>query len=142
MRKIIRTSHQIEAPIQNVWSYIAKGDQVEAWLPIIAESSLAEGNRRFCRMQDGAPLEETILKSDANYTFLYSIDKQESFPTANMVGTIRLQESQTGTTELSWDLEFDIEDEAIYNEFRTTVEQVYAASAAQLQQLSREPINA
>ena len=137
MRKVIKTSHQIQSPIQAVWSIIAQGDKVESWLPIISESSLAEGNRRTCRLQDGSPIEETILKSDSNFTFLYAIDKQESFPIDNAVGIIRLAEGAQGGTELFWDLEFDVEEEAVFNEFRNTVEQVYAASAVQLQEISR-----
>ena len=137
MRKVIKTSHQIESPIQAVWSIIAQGDKVESWLPIISESTLGDGNRRYCSLQDGSRIEETILKSDINYTFLYAIDKQESFPIENAVGLIRLAEGAQGGTELFWDLEFDVAEEALFNEFRTTVEQVYAASAAQLQEISR-----
>ena len=95
--------------LKKVWATIAQGDGVESWIPIIKSSQLIEGNRRYCQMHEGGDLEETILKSESNKTFMYSIDKQEAFPAKDIVGTIRVEELTANKTKLHWDLELTVE---------------------------------
>ncbi len=132
MKKFISTEHEISVPAESVWSKIAKGDGVERWMPIIKSSRLAEGNRRYCEMHEGGKLEETILKSESTKTLLYSIDKQEAFPAKNMVGSMHVEPLGPDRAKLSWNLELDVDDEAIFSELKKNIEQVYQMSAAKL----------
>ncbi len=141
MRKTIKTVHAIDAPVDAVWEIIQRGDGVEQWIPVIGNSRLDGTNRRVCTMKDGAPLEETILKSDASRIFMYSIDKQVSFPVDKPVGMIRL-EPDGGRTRMYWDLEFDISNEELETEFAKTVSGIYTASSQKLEELARNQLAA
>lgn len=142
MKQVIQTTHNILAPADQVWPIISRGDQVEAWIPIIANSQLQEGNKRHCDMQDGSPLEETVLKSEHLRTFMYSIDRQEAFPVSSALGTIRLESTPENNTTLYWDLEFELTQPEAFEEFKQSVEQIYAASATKLEALATAPVNA
>jgi len=132
MKRFISTQHQIAAPVAQVWDTIAKGDGVEAWLPIIKSSRLEGGNRRFCEMHEGGNLEETILVSEGTKTFMYSIDKQEAFPATDIVGTMRVSELANNQTQLLWDVEMEVESEETFVQLKQNIEQVYQMSAAKL----------
>ncbi|MEM9326601.1 MAG: SRPBCC family protein [Bacteroidota bacterium] len=141
MKKTIKTVHSIDAPVHKVWDYIQRGDGVEVWLPIVGSSRLEGTNRRFCTLQDGAPLEETILKSDDLHIFMYSIDRQASFPVNRPMGTMRLESSGEGTT-LFWDLEFELIDEEAEAAFSAQVEEIYASAAQKLELLAKGQVAA
>ena len=135
MKRFISTQHEIAAGPEKVWSTIAKGDGVEAWLPIIKSSELKEGNRRFCEMHEGGKLEETILVSEGTKTFMYSIDKQEAFPAQNIVGTMKVEPLEGNKTRLFWDVEMDVEGDEVFDEIRQNIEQIYQMSAAKLSEV-------
>ena len=132
MQRFISTQHEISAPVEKVWATIAQGDGVESWIPIIKSSELVNGNKRLCKMHEGGDLEETILKSETNKTFMYSIDKQEAFPAKDIVGTIRVEELDANKTKLYWDLELTVEEDVVFEELKKNIEQIYQMSAAQL----------
>ena len=124
MKRFISTQHEIAASVEKVWSKIAQGDGVEAWLPIIKASKLEGGNRRVCEMHEGGNLEETILASEGTKTFMYSIDKQEAFPAKGIVGTMRVEELTEGKTKLYWDVEMEVEGDEVFAELRKNIEHV------------------
>ncbi|MEL6483791.1 MAG: SRPBCC family protein [Bacteroidota bacterium] len=136
MKRFITTEHEINAPIEKVWAKIAQGDGCENWLTIIQDSRLEEGNRRVCTMHEGGDLEETILKSDQNKTFMYRIDKQEAFPASDIVGLIRLEEIEQGRTKLLWDVEMFVEADEAFSQIKAMTEQVYADSATKLESIA------
>ena len=112
---------------------------MEDWIPVISESRLAENNRRFCKFEDGSPLEETVLKASHLYTYMYSIDKQEKFPASNILGTIRLEEKSSGETTLYWDLELDVESNDVFDQIKPGIESIYASEAENLERNSLIP---
>lgn len=132
MKRFISTQHTIAAPANQVWKTIAQGDGVEAWLPIIKSSTLRDGNRRLCELQEGGDLEETILASEGTQTFMYSIDKQEAFPAQHIVGTMRVAAASDSTSTLFWDVEMDVASDEVFAELKQNIEQVYQLSAAKL----------
>ena len=136
MKRFIRTEHQVNAPLEKVWAKIAQGDGVENWIPIIKSSKLDGGNRRLCEMIEGGDLEETILASEVNKTFMYSIDKQEAFPASDITGTIKLADLGEGKTQLNWDLELDVDGDEVFSELRAQIEQIYQLSAAKLSEVA------
>lgn len=136
MQRFIRTEHEINAPIDQVWAKIAQGDGVENWLPIIKSSKLEGTNRRSCELFEGGNLEETILKSDVTKTFVYRIDKQEAFPAKDIVGVMRVEELGQGKTKLYWDVEMQVETEESFSALKENIEQVYKMSAAKLSEVA------
>lgn len=136
MKRFISTQHEIAAPVDQVWTAIAKGDGVEAWIPIIKSSKLEGGNRRFCEMHEGGNLEETILVSEGTKTFMYSIDKQEAFPAKDIVGTMRVTELADNKTKLFWDVEMKVEGDEVFAELKKNIEQIYQMSAAKLSEVA------
>ncbi len=132
MKRFIQTQHEVAAPVQNVWETIAKGDGVEAWLPIIKSSRLEGDNGRLCEMHEGGNLEETILASEVTKTFMYRIDKQQAFPASNIVGTMKVEALADDKTTLFWDVEMEVESEEVFAALKPQIEQIYQMSAAKL----------
>lgn len=140
MKKVIKTTNKIEAPIDQIWAHVRTGEGVDTWLPIIT-SCRVEGNKRYCTTAEGK-LDETILKSDdQEKVFQYSISKQELFPVTDIVGTMRLEAVNDQQTQLHWDIEFDIEDESLFPGIKEGIEGLYAAGAAGLGQLANEAVS-
>jgi len=139
MKKSIQTTHTLNAPIENVWSLIRTGKNWENWLPILTGSRV-DGNLRYCDLEGGDTLEELFLANDAEKTFIYSIEKQESFPGKNFVGLIRLEKANENTTTMSWSLDLEVENEEIFEMLQEKISGVYIASAARLAVLAAEPV--
>ena len=141
MKKGIQTKHDINAPIEAVWDLIKTGEQWEAWLPILAGSNV-EGNSRTCDVPtpDGQidVLEELFLASDLEKTFLYQINKQQSFPATDIVGYIRLVENGA-TTTMYWSVQMNVESEEVFAALKGQIEEIYGAGAAKLQELATVP---
>ena len=137
MKKFIQTVNTIEAPVDAVWAQIRTGENVDTWLPIIT-SCRVEGNKRYCTTEDGA-LDETILKSDdQEKVFQYAIGEQNLFPVTGIKGTMRLREVDEQTTNLFWDLEFDLQDENLFGDIKEGIEGLYTAGALGLGQLANQ----
>ena len=135
MKKSIKTTHTLAAPLDQVWDLIKTGEQWERWLPILTGSRV-EGNQRYCDMENGDVLEERFLASEAERTFIYAIDKQASFPATNIVGMMRLEATDDTHTTLHWSVDMDVADEATFQGLRQNIEGLYEASASQLQSLA------
>lgn len=136
MNKEIKTIHQINAPIDAIWSHLRTGQNVNHWLPIIT-SCRVEGERRYCTTEEGE-LEESILLSDDNKkVFKYSIDQQNLFPIKNIVGTMQLRSNSSDGTDLHWNLNFDIENEHLFPEIKSAIEGLYHLGAKGLESISK-----
>jgi len=140
MKKSIQTTHILNAPINNIWNLIKSGERWENWLPILTDSRI-DGNIRYCDLEGGDTLEELFLSNETEKTFIYSIEKQESFPGNNFVGLIRLVEKDNQTTTMYWSLDLDVETEETYLILHEKISEIYAASAARLGVLAAEPIS-
>ena len=134
MHKSIRTKHQINAPLESVWSLIKSGANWENWFPILTGSRV-EGNKRFCDLENGDTLEESFLASNAEKTFIYTVHRQQSFPAENIVGIMRLENHQNKTI-LNWSVEMDVENEETFDTLKEQIAQMYGVSAAQLEVLA------
>ena len=138
MRKAIQTIHKIEAPVETVWDLIKSGEKWENWLPILTGSKV-DGNNRTCEVPtpDGNKdvLEELFLASGVEKTFIYQINKQQSFPATDIVGYIRLVEENDATT-LYWSVEMTVESEEVFAALRGQIEEIYATGASKLQELA------
>lgn len=137
-KKKIKTSHTINAPIEKIWANISKASDVHKWLPMIETCSLdgqGEGAKRVCTTENGM-LNETILKIDhENKTFQYAIDEQTLFPISDVVGTMLLSDDN-GKTVLEWNLDFSLQDEAVFSMIEQGITGMYAAGAAGLEKIS------
>lgn len=59
----IRTSIEVEAPIEEVWAKIADLGGVTAMISFLVDAEV-DGDRRVCTMADGGKLEEEIISVD------------------------------------------------------------------------------
>ena len=138
MKKSIQTVHKIVAPVENVWEFIKSGEKWEKWLPILSGSEVV-GNSRTCDMptEDGNKdvFEELFIASDAEKTFIYQINKQQSFPADDIVGYIRLTETGDFTT-MYWTVEMSIDSEEVFAPLKEQIEGIYASGAAKLEDLA------
>lgn len=138
MKKGIQTKHEIQAPITAVWDLIKTGEQWEDWLSILVGSNVI-GNTRTCNVPtpDGKQdiFEETFLASNLERIFIYQINKQQSFPAADLIGCIKLQEDGNKTI-MYWSIEMSVESEDIFDELKTQIEHVYAEGVKKLEELA------
>lgn len=135
MTHTISTKHTINAPIDRVWANISKAIGVNEWLPVITACKL-DGDKRVCSTEQG-DMNETILKVDnENKLFQYAIDSQPLLPIGNIIGTMQVFELN-GKTQLNWDLNFTIQDEAMLPMVKQAVEGMYAAGANGLENISQ-----
>jgi len=137
MRKVIQTTHEINAPIGKVWDLIKTGERWEEWIPILSGSKI-ENNTRYCEVANSDDvLEERFLASDAEKTFIYSIDRQHSFPATDIIAIIRLEENED-KTNMYWTAEMlPMNDEAAIG-LAQQIPEIYAASAAMLENLANQ----
>ena len=135
MKKEIQTKHRINANIESVWNFIKTGEKWENWLPILTGSRV-EGNSRFCDLHNGDVMEEKFLASNVEKTFIYSIEKQESFPARDIVGIIKLEEGDDTGFDLLWSVELEVDDNDTYLALKENIEGIYSSSAAELQKLA------
>ncbi len=140
MKKKIKTTHQLNADLDQVWSNVRTGAEWEKWLPILSDSSIegeGKGAKRVCRMHDGNELFETILESDdQKKTFQYQIDKQSFMPISDVVGTMKFSGDGEETT-LEWNVEFEVASEEIFNQVKPGIEEIYSTSSQKLAEISR-----
>ncbi len=138
MKKGIQTKHNIHAPINAVWDLIKTGAKWEDWLSILADSNV-DGNTRTCGVPtpDGGKdvFEEIFLATDLEKTFVYQIQKQQSFPASDIIGYIQLEE-QGDNTKMFWSVEMDVESDEIFNELKEKIEHIYAEGASNLEKLA------
>ncbi len=137
MKKSIKTLHTLNAPVLATWNLIESGAEWEKWFTRLTGSNV-EGNMRYCNLEGGDTLEELFLSHRAEKTFIYSVEKQNSFPATNLVGIIRLEEVDENTTKLFWTLELDVETEEIFTQMKEMVSAAYSDAAARLEQLALE----
>jgi len=139
MKRGIQTKHEINAPLNAVWDLIKTGARWEDWLPILAGSKV-EGNSRTCDVPapDGSTtdvFEEIFLASDLEKTFVYQINKQQSFPATDIVGYIKLEENGDATT-MYWSVEMTVESDEVFGGLKGQIEEIYAMGAGKLQELA------
>ncbi len=133
MKKTIKTTNFVDAPLDKVWSKVGPGTHMDKWMPIVTTCTV-DGDKRVCGTHESGTLYETILQSDdKKKVFQYRIDKQEMLPVTNIIGTMKLSEKDGGT-QLDWDLEFDIseEHEAAFPEIKKNTEGLYQIATGSL----------
>ncbi|MEL6190506.1 MAG: SRPBCC family protein [Bacteroidota bacterium] len=139
MKKVIETTHLLNAPMEEVWAHIKTGANWENWLPLLSSSEMkgeGEGAKRVCYTQDGHALQETIVTSnDETKTFQYSIDEQEMLPMKDILGTIQLSE-KAGQTQMDWKVDFELLVEEALPEVKVNIEEIYKQAAAKLDELA------
>ena len=82
-------------------------------------------------------MDETILKIDHDQKlFQYSIDKQPLLPIENIIGTMKVTE-MNDKTELSWNVDFTIQDETMLPMVRQVIKGMYEAGANGLEIISQ-----
>lgn len=138
MKKIIKTQHQIDAPIDKLWANISKASGVNTWLPVITSCSLegqGEGAKRICSSEQGDLLEKIVKIDHERKIFQYAIEQQPFFPITNILGTMTVSESM-GKSQLNWDLAFDLTDESAFPMIKEAIEGMYSTGAMGLETIS------
>lgn len=139
MKKIINTTHTIEATPERVWDIVSTGDGVDIWFPAITSCRLegnGEGAKRICGSAAG-DLYETIEKIDhTNRTFQYSINQQAMLPVTNILATM-IVKGEHDQTRLDWIFECTLLDETQGEVVQQTIQELYAAGASGLEKAAQ-----
>ncbi|MEO1012983.1 MAG: SRPBCC family protein [Bacteroidota bacterium] len=134
MKKVIKTQFDLEAPLQYVWKLIKTGERWEDWFSILSGSKV-EGRKRTCELYNGDCLDEIFTVSDAEKTFIYHVNQQQTFPAEDIVGIIRLQEKGK-KTRMYWSVEMTVSSDEVFSELKPQIEQMYAEAANTLNELA------
>ena len=102
----IEVRKTIAVPPEMLWATIARGTGVHDWFAVIT-SCRVEGNQRFCTMEGGGALQETLLGTDnATRTFRYSVDKHP-LPWGPVQCVMQVMEAGMGKSEIVWQARLD-----------------------------------
>ena len=139
MKRIINTTHIIEATPERVWDIISTGDGVDIWFPAITSCRLegnGEGAKRVCGSAAG-DLYETIEKVDHTHrTFQYSINQQVMLPVTDILATM-IVKGEHNQTRLDWIFEYTLLDETKGELVQQTIRDLYAAGASGLEKAAQ-----
>lgn len=139
MHTSIRTTHRIQASAQRIWENISKASGVDTWLPAIKSCRLqgtGEGATRICGSEQGELTEKILAIDHGKKVFRYAIEKQPFFPITQVIGTMSVSGDEHMTL-LSWDLDFDLSDEAMFPMIKEAVEGMYQSGAKGLEEISK-----
>jgi carbon monoxide dehydrogenase subunit G len=104
---------QINIPAEKAWATIRQFDGVDTYLPAVASCRVegeGVGAKRFCTLQDGVKLDETLEHLDDDQcTLIYSIVDGE-MPFKNYVGTVQVNDLGNGQSEVEWKSSFEVGD--------------------------------
>ena len=70
--------------------------------------------------------------------FQYAIVEQHIFPVTNIIGTVKLEAIDEQSTNLLWDVQFDIADEHQFPPIKEGIEGLYAMGAQGLEALVKK----
>jgi uncharacterized protein YndB with AHSA1/START domain len=116
MHETVNINSVIKASPDKVWEMISAIGGLDQWFPII-ESCNVEGEgegvgaTRICVLGNGATLYERVEEIDHEAKrFCYTIT-ESPMPISNYLGTVKLDSTADGNTELTWSAEFDVDEE-------------------------------
>ncbi|MGX9356662.1 SRPBCC family protein [Roseobacteraceae bacterium S113] len=134
----VQANRKIPIAADKLWDTVNRMTGMEAWYPsLIRESEVQDADssqpKRVCIMQDGGELKERIiLRDDATRTFSYAIDSHP-LPAKNVVGTIRIDDLEDGTSHVSWSANM-ILDPASSEQISAMVQGMYENGLASLEE--------
>ena len=109
-KMMIEVKKTIAVAPDKVWPTIAKASGISIWFPVITACRV-EGNQRYCTMQGGGELEETMLSTDnATRTFTYSVDKHP-LPWGPAYCVMKVNDAGMGKSEIIWSSSFECTDD-------------------------------
>lgn len=128
--KSVVTTMTINAPADQVWALISKGNGLEKWFSAIESCELdgaaTAGAKRICKTFQGNVLKETILAVDHKaMVFQYSIDEQDMLPTKDVMGTIHVSAISPRQTNVTWLANYKLLDENMEIAVATGLDQLY-----------------
>jgi Polyketide cyclase / dehydrase and lipid transport len=106
----------IDAPLEDVWSWLDDFTSWHAWISRIDMTVMAEGRTqgpvgsvRILHREDGTVIrEKLVMKDDLRHTMAYCFDGPHPYPVRRYVGTVRLEPvTTTGATYVHWSGDFD-----------------------------------
>ena len=111
-KMMIEVKKTIAAPPDKVWPTVANADGLKEWFPVITACRV-EGNQRYCTMQGGGDLQETMISTDnATRTFTYRVDKHP-MPWGPAHCVLKVNDAGKGKSEIIWTSSFEcVEDTA------------------------------
>ena len=105
----------VEVPVEQAWAAIRGIDGLDRWFPIIHGCTVkgsGVGALRILDIGDGAELHDQIQEiDDAARKFVY-LRTVHPFPCDRYVGTVVVEESGPGRSEVTWTIETDVAPEA------------------------------
>ncbi len=112
----MKTSEQtvdktINVSLQEAWTVISSGENVDKWLAPKVTSCHVEGNKRICGTAKGDLIEYIDLVDHDNKSFHYRMPKHHVVPAQNIVAVMKVTETDSGHAHIYWNWKFEVEEE-------------------------------
>ncbi len=113
MKKSQQTVTQIiDVSPDAAWKVIGAVDGVDKWLAPMITSCRIDGNKRICGTESGEFIEGIEKVDHASRVFQYSIPEQHMMPVKNILGTMKVHETEDGKASIEWSWLFEVEESA------------------------------
>ena len=105
-----KIAQTINVSPEEAWKVIGAVKGVDQWLAPITACRV-EGDKRYCTTEAGE-FSEDILKVDhENRVFQYAIPSQNMIPVQNILGEMKVSQTQDGKATVNWSWSFEVLDE-------------------------------
>lgn len=111
----IRVVKTIDVPTDRVWAAVRSIGGLDRWFPVIATCRVEGeglGAVRILGLRDGGEMKDVIEEiNDPARRFRY-LRTDHPFPVTPYRGTVLVRDGGNGNTEVTWDVEIDVAQEA------------------------------
>ena len=128
--------HDVAKSAAAVWEILGNFNGLNNWHPAVSASDLTgsgtqPGDVRVLTLADGAKITEQLQSYDSTaMSYSYSIE-ESPLPVRNYLSSIRVEESSTGNSRISWTSTFDA-DGAADDEAKSIIQGIYEAGLGNL----------
>lgn len=109
-----KSEQKISIPIdvtpESAWNVIGAVSGVDKWLAPMITSCRVEGDKRYCSTEHGGFTEDILKVDHVNRELHYAIPEQNMIPIKNIVGMMKVRESDHGKAIIDWQWKFDVEE--------------------------------
>ena len=90
------------------WDVIGGVGDVDKWLAPLIQTCRVEGNKRYLTTEGGALVEDILEVNHHNRVLRYGIPSQPLVPVDNIMGSVKVLNTDGQQATIEWSAEFDV----------------------------------
>lgn len=111
MIESVNVSKSMQIPAERVWEAIAGIGGLDRWFPVISACRVigsGAGAMRILTLADGGEITDRVELIDHRHRCFQYNRIESPFPVSRYLGTVAVNESADGGSEISWTVEIDV----------------------------------